>query len=69
MKKYKYVRLKNEKIFEVGFSKHREIIDSYAEKGYRYTGFIPLSYDAYGRITAMDLIFETNAGEDDDENN
>lgn len=37
---------------------HCKIIDEYAEKGYRYIGFIPTDISDYGKIKAMDLIFE-----------
>lgn len=38
--------------------KHREIIDSYAEKGFRYVGFVPTEVGANGCIRKIDLIFE-----------
>ena len=38
--------------------KHREIITTYAEKGYRYIGFIPTEATSYGRYLRIDLIFE-----------
>ena len=37
---------------------HRDIIDEYAEKGYRYVGFIPTDMTDHGKIITMDLIFE-----------
>ena len=37
---------------------HREIIDKYAEMGYRYVGYIPTNFGPYGRIIHVDLIFE-----------
>ena len=38
--------------------KHREIIDSYAEKGFRYVGFVPTEVGANGCIRKIDLVFE-----------
>ena len=37
---------------------HRQIIDDYAARGYRYVGYIPTDISDYGKIKAMDLIFE-----------
>ena len=37
---------------------HRSIIDEYAQKGYKYVGFIPTDIAEYGKIKNMDLIFE-----------
>lgn len=39
-------------------SEHREIMDEYAQKGYRYIGFIPTEVGANGCIRKIDLIFE-----------
>ena len=42
MKKYEYVRVVTSGgLFGGELQKHREIIDEYAERGYRYVGFIP----------------------------
>ena len=38
--------------------KHKEVINSYAENGYRYVGFIPTEIDAKGCMRKIDLIFE-----------
>lgn len=40
MKQYTYVTIQNEKFLGASFTAHREIIDEYAAKGYRYIGFI-----------------------------
>ena len=37
---------------------HRQIIDEYAKKGYRYVGYIPTVISDYGKIKDMDLVFE-----------
>ena len=38
--------------------KHKKVINSYAENGYRYVGFIPTEIDAKGCMRKIDLIFE-----------
>ncbi len=37
---------------------HREVIQAFADKGYHYAGFIPLSFWSTGKIREMDLVFE-----------
>ena len=59
MYKYIYVKIGNESLIRSVFTQHRDIINKYAEKGYRYVGFIPVRSNNYGRIIEMDLIFET----------
>ena len=59
MVKYEYVTIKSEKWFGGKFTQHREIIDEYAEKGYRYVGYIPIKLTEHGRFKEMDLIFES----------
>jgi len=58
--KYEYVTLERELNIALGaqFTKHREIIDEYAKKGYKYAGYIPINMHAQGKIIDMDLIFE-----------
>ncbi|MDE5991424.1 MAG: DUF4177 domain-containing protein [Oscillospiraceae bacterium] len=58
MKKYEYVKLHIGKFIGAGSNEHRKIIDEYAEKGYRYAGYIPTDITDYGKIKEMDLIFE-----------
>ncbi len=58
MKKYEYVNVKNAKMFTAKCYEHRQIIDEYAKKGYRFVTFIPTTLEAYGRITSYDLVFE-----------
>lgn len=61
MKKYEYVnvKLENNPATSAMLSKHREIINSYAEKGYSYVGYLPTKQGASGKTVEMDLIFET----------
>ena len=56
--KYEYVNVKNAGFFSAKSYEHRQIIDEYAKKGFRYVGFVPTTIESYGRITSYDLIFE-----------
>lgn len=58
MKKYEYFSITIDKFFYAGSLEYRQIIDSYAEKGYRYVGYIPTEISGHGKIISMDLIFE-----------
>lgn len=60
MKQYTYVTLHIGKFFGAKSEHHREIIDEYAKKGYRYVGFLPTIQNDYGKIKEVDLIFETD---------
>lgn len=60
MKKYVYVNVHIGKFIGAQSEEHRAIIDEYAEKGYRYVGYIPTNITDYGKITDMDLVFETD---------
>ena len=37
---------------------HREIIDEYAEREFRFITAIPTSFSSYGSIKTFDLVFE-----------
>lgn len=56
MKRYEYVPIENTKMFGAKFEGHREIINEYAEKGYRYVGYIPS--EIAGILIKFDLVFE-----------
>ncbi len=58
MKKYEYVRIHIGKLFGAGKNDHRTIINEYAQKGYRYVGYVPAGVGAYGSIKVIDLVFE-----------
>ena len=58
MKKYEYVSVKLDGSLSLKSEPHREIIDKYAELGYRYAGYIPTNFGPHGRIIHIDLIFE-----------
>lgn len=61
MQKYEYVpvKVRNNVVKDATLSEHRNIIDAYAEKGFRYVGYIPTRLGPSGKIIEMDLIFET----------
>lgn len=58
MKKYEYVNININSFVGAGSEEHRQIIDEYAAKGYRYVGYIPTNISDYGKIKKIDLIFE-----------
>jgi hypothetical protein len=58
MKKYEYVSINIDGFFGAGTEEHRQIIDDYAAKGYKYVGYIPTNITSHGKIVLLDLIFE-----------
>ena len=58
MKKYEYVNININSFIGAGSEEHRQIINEYATKGYRYVGYVPTDISDYGKIKSMDLIFE-----------
>ena len=50
MKRYKYVSVKVGKFIGAKSDEHIDIIDEYAEKGYRYIDYIPSDMADYGKI-------------------
>ena len=58
MKKYEYVPLHVGKFIGAKAEGHRDIINEYAKKGYRYVGFIPTNISDYGKFKDIDLVFE-----------
>ncbi len=58
MKRYEYVSIHVGRFVGARSEEHRQIIDEYAEKGYRYIGCIPTVMSDYGKIKDMDLVFE-----------
>ena len=50
MKKYEYVSVHIGKLVGAKSEEHRQIIDEYAKKGYRYVGYIPTVISDYGKI-------------------
>ncbi len=55
-----FVRMEysNNKMTTAELSGHRELIREYAERGYHYVGFLPVSFGPSGKTLAIDLIFE-----------
>jgi len=60
MMQYEYVTVKIKKagLWSYRYTQHRELIDEYAKKGYRYVGFVPTNLVGYGQMAEMDLVFE-----------
>jgi len=58
MKKYEYVRVHINRFVGAKSEEHRQIIDDYAKRGYRYVGYVPTAMTDYGKIKDMDLVFE-----------
>lgn len=58
IKKYEYVSIECSKFIGAEIKDHRETIDKYAQKGYKYVGYIPTKISDYGKIKVLDLIFE-----------
>ncbi|PWM26270.1 MAG: DUF4177 domain-containing protein [Oscillospiraceae bacterium] len=58
MKHYEYVAVHIGRFIGAKSESHREIIDEYAAKGYRYVGFIPTNMNDYGKIKDINLVFE-----------
>ena len=58
MKQYEFVHLHIGKLIGAESKEHRQIIDVYAKRGYRYAGYIPTNISDAGKIKDMDLIFE-----------
>ena len=59
MYKYEYVSVS----FKTGLmstsqNEHKEIIDKYAQNGYRYVGYIPTKEVGTGALGEIDLVFE-----------
>lgn len=58
MKKYEFVDVKVKGFFSANLEEHREIINEYARKGYRFAGYVPTKSGAYGELKHVDLVFE-----------
>lgn len=52
------IEYENNKMTNAELHGHREIIEEYAKKGYRYVGFVPVKFGPSGKTLAIDLIFE-----------
>ncbi len=60
MKTYEFVsvELKNNYVANAELEGHRAIINDYAAKGYKYSGYVPTKQGPSGKIVQIDLIFE-----------
>lgn len=60
MSKYEFFKIEceNRKTTTSELKGHQEIINAYADKGYKYAGFIPIKMGPSGKILTMELIFE-----------
>lgn len=63
MKTYEYatVSYRSKDLVLVATSEHRQIIDDYAVRGYRYVDSIITEVDGNARPRKIDLVFEKNA--------
>ena len=52
------MELKNNLAASATLEGHREIIQEYAEKGFSYTGFVPVSFGPSGKLLVIDLVFQ-----------
>lgn len=43
-------------------SNHREIIEQYAQEGWRLVQVLPTNYNSHGKPTQYDIIFEKKTG-------
>lgn len=55
-----FVRLNyhNNKLTNAELKGHQEVINEYVSKGYKYVGFLPVSFGPSGKTLAIELIFE-----------
>lgn len=57
---YEFVKVEceNHKATTSELKGHREIIIDYANKGYKYVGYIPVKMGPSGKVLTLELIFE-----------
>ena len=62
MKKYEYLEIDYtaKGVVFLCTDKHKEVINSYAENGYRYVGFIPTEIDAKGCMRKIATVYKGN---------
>lgn len=58
----KFVRVEydNNRVAGAELTSHREVIEEYALKGYKYIGFVPVKLGPSGKMLALDLVFMIN---------
>ena len=56
----KFVRVEydNNRVAGAELTSHREVIEEYALKGYKYLGFVPVKLGPSGKMLALDLVFD-----------
>ena len=56
----KFVRVEydNNRVAGAELTSHREVIEEYTLKGYKYLGFVPVKLGPSGKILALDLVFD-----------
>lgn len=52
------IEYKNNPVKNAELTAHRDIIAEYEQKGYSYSGFVPVLLGPSGKILAIDLVFE-----------
>jgi len=58
---YEFVTVKLKKGFTgVTLAEHREIIEDYARRGFRFVNYIPTREAGHGMLYEIDLVFEKN---------
>ena len=55
--KTEVIRVESNGFFASKFN-NPQVIKDMAEKGYSYVGYIPARIQSYGRVSAIDLVFE-----------
>ena len=60
MSKYEFVKIEyeNNKLTTSELKGHQAIVNEYAAKGYKYSGYIPIKIGPSGKILTIELIFE-----------
>ena len=58
MYRYEYVNLKGGKLMVSEFEESCGIIDEYAQRGYRFVGYVPKIFLTSGCMVEMNLVFE-----------
>lgn len=64
MKDYVFERVEFRGAITTRLEEHREIIWDYASQGYRFVGAIPVEEIGYGKLRAVDLVFEADIPDD-----
>ena len=58
MYKYKYVEVNLDLVGSSIKSNHHELIDQYAEEGWRLVSLVPISYNNDGKPLKFEIVFE-----------